>query len=77
MADTKSFKENVTALEEITQKLENEELDLEEAIALYEKGVEISKLCMKTLQNAELKITKLKSQLDGEVDESDLSPDDE
>lgn len=77
MAEKKNFKKDILALEEITDKLENEELDLEKAIELYEKGVEISKRCMKTLQNAELKITKLKSQLNGETEEIDLSSEEE
>jgi len=59
-----SFNDNLLRLEEISRKLEDDDLDLEESITLYEEGVELSKLCIETLKNAELKITSLKTKLD-------------
>lgn len=71
----KSFNDNLLRLEEISDILENENLDLEEAIILYEEGVELTKLCLSTLKSAELKITELKTKLSADlsqiVDESE------
>lgn len=61
---TKSnFEHDLSRLEEISQILEEDGVELEEAIALFEEGVKLSKSCLKTLQQAELKITELKSEL--------------
>ena len=66
-----SFEEELKRLEEISQQLENEELGLDDAINLFEEGVKLSKICLTTLKNAELKITELKEEL------SDFSDEDE
>jgi len=61
-----SFEKNIDRLEKISELLESESLGLEEAIKLYEEGIELSKLCMKILNDAELKVTELKKKLDRE-----------
>jgi exodeoxyribonuclease VII small subunit len=58
------FEANLARLEEISSMLEGEEIGLEDALALYEEGIELSKKCIAVLKNAELKITELKKQLD-------------
>ena len=58
------FEANLARLEEISSRLEGDEIGLEEALALYEEGIELSKKCISTLKNAELKITELKKQID-------------
>ncbi len=61
---TKSnFEQNLSRLEEISQILEADNVDLEEAISLFEEGVKLSKSCLKTIKEAELKITELKNEL--------------
>jgi exodeoxyribonuclease VII small subunit len=61
---TKSnFEQDLSRLEEISRILEEDSVELEEAISLFEEGVTLSKSCMKTLKEAELKITELKSEL--------------
>jgi exodeoxyribonuclease VII small subunit len=69
----RTFNENLNRLEEISRKLEEDNLDLELAIELYEEGVELSKICIQSLQSAEVKITELKTKLN---DVLDLSEDD-
>lgn len=59
-----SFENKLSRLEEISSLLESESIGLEEAITLYEEGIELSKDCIITLKNAELKITELKKKLD-------------
>jgi len=61
---TKSnFEQDLSRLEEISQILEEDGVELEDAILLFEEGVKLSKSCLKTLKQAELKITELKSEL--------------
>ncbi len=59
-----SFESKLNRLEEISSLLESENIGLEEAISLYEEGIELSRVCISTLKNAELKITELKKKLD-------------
>ena len=59
-----SFENKLNRLEEISTLLESDSIGLEEAISLYEEGIELSKDCISTLKNAELKITELKKNLD-------------
>jgi|AP12_2_1047962.scaffolds.fasta_scaffold114781_1 exodeoxyribonuclease VII small subunit len=58
-----SFEHDLERLEEISHILEEEDVELEKAISLFEEGVKLSKSCLVLLQNAELKITELKSEL--------------
>ncbi len=58
-----SFEEKLNRLEEISSLLESDDIDMEKAIALYEEGIELSKVCITTLRDAELKITELKKNM--------------
>lgn len=58
-----SFEQDLSRLETISSLLEEDNVDLEEAISLFEEGVKLSKSCLQTLKKAELKITELKSEL--------------
>ena len=59
----KTFEEDLARLQEISAKLDNDELPLEEAMLLFEEGVELSHSCIDILKNAELKITEIKKKL--------------
>ncbi len=72
-SDKTNFESKLNRLEEISSLLESENLGLEEAIALYEEGIELSKYCVTTLKNAELKITELKKKLDDISSSSEVS----
>ena len=60
----KSFEDKLKRLEEITAQLESEEIGLQEAIGLYEEGIDLSKMCYLTLRKAELKVNELHEQLE-------------
>ena len=62
MAET--FENSLKELEEIVTQLESEDLPLEKAIALFEKGTTLSKTCSKTLDEAKKKIEVLLPQLE-------------
>jgi exodeoxyribonuclease VII small subunit len=59
-----SFEQNISRLEEISASLERDDVGLEEALQLYEEGINLSKTCLTTLKNAELKIIELKKKID-------------
>ncbi len=62
-----TFEDSLKRLQEITEKLESDDLQLDDAIKLYEEGMKLSGSCYKTLSEAELKITKIKEEFDKEV----------
>ena len=64
MSKDKKFEENLADLEAIVQKLENGDVDLEEAIAEFQKGKQLSKDLQKTLDQAEKTLVKV-MQADG------------
>ncbi|HEY8172983.1 MAG TPA: exodeoxyribonuclease VII small subunit [Dehalococcoidia bacterium] len=57
---TESFEQLYARLEEMVAKLEQGGLPLEQSIALYEEGMALAHQCQARLDEAELKITKLK-----------------
>jgi len=60
MADnTFDFEKSLDELEKIVLALEKNDVSLDEAIKLFEKGIELSDKCRKTLEKAETKITAL------------------
>lgn len=70
--EERNFEELMAKLEDITNKLENEKLSLDESVKLFEEGMEISKQCNKKLEDAEKKITILINQ-DNEIKEENFS----
>lgn len=59
-----NFEKNIERLEKISELLESDSVGLEDAIKYYEEGIELSKLCLKSLNEAELKVTELKKKLE-------------
>ena len=68
------FEEAMSRLEEILDKLEAGEQELEDSLLLFEEGINLTLLCQQQLQVTEQRMHKLISKLDGsfeliEVDE--------
>ncbi len=59
-AKQESFEQLYARLEDAVGKLEQGGLALEQAIALYEEGMTLARRCQDRLDDAELKITKLR-----------------
>lgn len=66
-----SFEGYLVELEEIVEKLESGDIDLEQAILEYEKGMELLELCRKTLKKSKLKIEELKKRAEKTEDEDE------
>ena len=60
-----TFEAAFQELEETVQLLENGELTLDEAIALFERGQVLARLCDEKLEQAELRVDQLLPDADG------------
>jgi exodeoxyribonuclease VII small subunit len=60
-----SFEEAFAELEQIVQRLERGQLDLEGSIAAYERGTELRRHCSEKLREAELRVEKLSLDAEG------------
>ena len=58
-----TFEDNLSRLEEIGKELDEGDIGLEDSIALFEEGIQLSKSCIAALKKAELKVTELKNDL--------------
>jgi exodeoxyribonuclease VII small subunit len=64
----KDFEAALSELEGIVRKLEEGDLTLENSLALYERGVELSRFCHARLEDAEKRIEILNER--GEIKEA-------
>lgn len=55
----KTFEDSISELENIVDRLEKGELPLEEAMDIFQKGIELSKFCSKRLDEVERRISIL------------------
>ena len=58
-AKKQSYEENITQIDEILEKLESEELSLDESISEYEKAIKLIKDSEKLLEAGEGKVMKV------------------
>ena len=56
---TVTFEEAMDQLETIVERLEEGDVPLEEALTIYKKGMELSKLCHDKLKNVEEQLTEI------------------
>ncbi|MFL2834146.1 MAG: exodeoxyribonuclease VII small subunit [Alphaproteobacteria bacterium] len=61
-----SFEQALSELEEIVEKLEQGDIDLEDSIDIYERGNLLKAHCEKKLESAKMKVDKIISQPDGD-----------
>ena len=69
----KTFEQSLAELEDIVAKLESGDLPLEESLAIFEKGIKLSRECRERLTNAERRIEILMREGSGFVAQ-DLDP---
>lgn len=65
---TKSFESAMDELNIITRKLSDGSTPLDEGIALYQQGLELTKYCMDILSEARGKVTLIKKEFDGALE---------
>ena len=61
------FERSLARLEEVVRKLENPQLSLDEAMRLFEEGVNLSRECQKQLEEAEGRVEILLKKADGKL----------
>ena len=71
-----AFESSLKRLEKIVETLEQGNVPLEEAMKMYEEGIELSRNCIDKLTQAELKLKKLTKKIDGSFDVSDIEASD-
>ena len=59
MSENFDFNKGLTELEQIVKQMDSADLSLDESLKLFEKGVSLTKLCQKALQDTEAKISLL------------------
>jgi exodeoxyribonuclease VII small subunit len=61
------FEKSLARLEEVVRRLESPQLSLDEAMKLFEEGVELSHECQKQLEEAEGRVEILLKKADGKM----------
>jgi exodeoxyribonuclease VII small subunit len=72
-AEEVTYEQAVKRLQEIADALESGEVGLDEALALFEEGVKLTRQCADTLKKAEGKIEKLVAEMDGILKAEDVT----
>jgi exodeoxyribonuclease VII small subunit len=63
-----TFEDALRRLEAIVESLEQGKVSLDEAVELYEEGIQLSKECAEKLKATELKIKKLTKSVGGQLE---------
>jgi exodeoxyribonuclease VII small subunit len=67
-----TFEATLKRLEAIVESLESGDVPLDQAVELYEEGLQLSRLCSEKLKATELRIKKLSKGIDGQFELTDL-----
>ena len=65
-----TFEENLKALEELVEKLEKGNLDLDKSLEIYEKAIVLRDKCKKFLDESERRVQKIMETSEGIVKEN-------
>jgi exodeoxyribonuclease VII small subunit len=68
----KKFEERLARLEELAERIKESDLPLEEAVAVFEEGVKLSKGLEKDLDRIQGKVEILLNEPEGEEDKPEL-----
>jgi exodeoxyribonuclease VII small subunit len=76
-AKSSEFEKAFQELEAIVQRLESEELPLDEALQLFEKGIRLSRFCNQKLEEIEKKIELILADSKGQPVTEPFEPEEE
>jgi exodeoxyribonuclease VII small subunit len=71
------FERSLMRLEEVVRKLESPQLSLDEAMKLFEEGVDLQRECQKQLEEAEGRVEILLKKADGKMVAEPFDPESE
>ena len=69
--DGERFEDQLGKLEEIVARLEDESVGLEEALELFENGMDLSRRCRDRLEAVEQRVTQLLADEESEIEVED------
>ena len=75
VSDGGRFEDQLARLEEIVEQLEDESVGLEEALELFERGMELARSCRTRLESVEARVRRLLETEDGAVAAEPLETD--
>ncbi len=70
-----SFEDSLKRLEEIVERLEDDDLGLEESLELFEEGMELARVCGRRLDEAEKRVTLLVKDRQGVLEQEPFEQD--
>ncbi len=73
----KTFEDAVKRLEGIAKQLEDEEIEIDKAVSLYEEGMKLVDFCSKKLEEAENRIRLITNIKDGKIESEEFDEDTE
>ena len=68
------FEKSLLRLEEVVRRLESPQLSLDDAMKLFEEGVQLSRECQKQLEEAEGRVEILLKKADGKIAAEPFDP---
>jgi exodeoxyribonuclease VII small subunit len=71
------FEKSLLRLEEVVRRLESPQLSLDDAMKLFEEGVQLSRECQKQLEEAEGRVEILLKKADGKLAAETFDPEPE
>ena len=76
MADTQNpgFEDSLAELDALVSHMEDGNLSLDEALACFEKGIQLTRTCQQVLQEAELKVQQLTLDSNGQPRSEPFEP---
>jgi len=74
---TNEFEKSFQQLEKIVQRLEGEELSLDESLRLFEEGISLSRFCHHKLEDVEKKIELILADAKGQPVTEPFEPEDD
>lgn len=69
MKNEMTLEEAIVKLEEITEKMQSDEIPVDEALKLFENGTKLVSFCKEKLDKAQLKITELSEEMNEDENE--------
>ncbi|RKD34565.1 exodeoxyribonuclease VII small subunit [Thermohalobacter berrensis] len=71
----KTFEEAIEELEKIVEKLEEGNLNLNDSLTTFERGIKLYKYCNSLLNDTEGKVKLILEKMNGEIDEKEFEGD--
>ena len=72
--DSSSFESAFTELQRVVSELESGGLELERAVALFDRGTHLAQICERLVEQAELRVTRLPAESASPLSDASAAP---